>query len=82
VRYFFIFAWPRAFSCVVYFLSEQAYTREGATLDRTVKKEYEAMEQKIDSLSRTVFNCIEDANKALALFSKSLKYHTVKGLSI
>jgi transposase len=58
--------------------SEQAYTREGATLDRTVQKEYAAMEQKIDALSRTVFNCTEDANKALALFSKSLKYHTVQ----
>jgi transposase len=59
-------------------LSEQAYAREGATLDRTVEKEYAAMEQKLDQLSRTVFNCIEDAKKALAHFLKSLKYHTVK----
>ena len=58
--------------------SEQAYAREGATLDRTVEKEYAAMEKKLDQLSRTVFNCIEDANKALAHFLKSLKYHTVK----
>ncbi len=58
--------------------SEQAYACEGATLDRTVEKEYAAMEKKLDQLSHTVFNCIEDANKALAHFLKSLKYHTVK----
>jgi hypothetical protein len=43
-----------------------------------VEKEYAAMEQKLDQLSRTVFNCIEDAKKALAHFLKSLKDHTVK----
>ncbi|WP_339044801.1 hypothetical protein [Cardinium endosymbiont of Tipula unca] len=36
--------------------SQQAYTREIATLQRTIEKEYDAMEKQCTQLSRPVFN--------------------------
>lgn len=55
--------------------SQQAYIREIATLERTIEKEYDVMEQKCSQLGRIVFNCIKDAQKEIPLFEKKLKYH-------
>ncbi|WP_339044142.1 IS1634 family transposase [Cardinium endosymbiont of Tipula unca] len=48
-----------------------------ATLQRTIEKEYDAMEKQCTQLGRTVFNCIKDAQKEIPLFEKKLKYHTL-----
>ena len=58
--------------------SEQAYAREIKTLDRRIIKNLEEQKKAWKQLSARKFYCIKDAQKAINLLKKSLKYHAAK----
>jgi transposase len=56
--------------------SEQAYARESKTLDKRILKTLEEQKKDWRTLSARKFYCKKDANKAIELQKKKLKYHT------
>lgn len=58
--------------------SQQAYLREVATLQVAIQKAHAETITKYNQLSRSVFNCKEDAEKAILAFESKLKYHTLE----
>jgi transposase len=57
--------------------SEQKQGSETATLKRRIDQEKEEMDKALWHLSNQVFECPEDAAKAIKPIEKKLKYHTV-----
>ena len=64
---------------VVY--SPSAAQREERTLQRRVKKEETAAQKAWRKLAAQTFNCQEDAQEALAAFSKGWKYHQAEAVA-
>jgi len=60
---------------VVY--SQHAFDKEIKTLERTIKKDGEALAKSLRHLCTQVFQCEKDAMRGLQHFKKSLKYHDV-----
>ena len=57
--------------------SEQKHLSETSTLKRRIAQEKEEMNKALWHLSNQVFECPEDASKAIKPIEKKLNYHTV-----
>jgi transposase len=57
--------------------SEQAYTKEIATLEKSIQKEKTEVENTLWHMSNQSFGCEKDINKTLKPIIKKLKYHQI-----
>ena len=55
--------------------SEQAYSREKATLERQIKKEFELKGKELKKFKSKIFDCECDAKSSLYELEKTLKHH-------
>ena len=62
--------------------SKQACERANSTLERKKSKEHEEIEKKLWHLGNQLYNCAEDAQKALRVIEKQWKYHKVDTIDI
>lgn len=58
--------------------SQQAYNREKKTLDKSIQKEKEQIENTLWHLSNQEFRCREDGLSALQKLAKKWKYHCIQ----
>ena len=62
--------------------SKQACERANSTLERKKSREHEEIEKKLWHLGNQLYNCAEDAQKALGVIEKQWKYHKVDTIDI
>jgi transposase len=62
--------------------SEEAYAREAKTLKRQIQKEKDEANKELRKLSRTDFDCENDAQETLSRCGKKLKYHVFEESTI
>jgi transposase len=62
--------------------SEQAYLREGKTLERQIKKEFELKAKELKAFKSKTFDCECDARASLRTLEKSFKYHRLGEIAV
>ena len=58
--------------------SQKAYNKQYATLTKKIRKESDEKNKELWHLSKNVYSCKADAEKAAIDFNKKLKYHSVE----
>jgi len=60
-------------------LSEARRQQELAQLEKRISREHDKLRKQVKKLQKQVFNCEEDARKALQVFTKPWKFHALIG---